>query len=74
MRLRTMQFKAANSGSGSMLIWLGKQILGQKDQQEIVTIDEEEKRLTDDEVDEMLQRITGNDSFQEKNSTRSTGE
>ena len=34
MRLRTMQFKSASNGSASMLIWLGKQILGQKDQQE----------------------------------------
>ena len=60
-RLRSMQFRAAGNGSTAMLIWLGKQILGQKDQQEIVAIDEEEKRLSDEDVDAMLKKITGDD-------------
>ena len=30
-----MQWKAAERGNTSMLIWLGKQILGQSDKQEI---------------------------------------
>ena len=72
MRLRTMQFKSANSGSASMQIWLGKQILGQRDQQEIVNIDEEERRLSDDEVDDMLKKITG-DTSTEENGTSATG-
>ena len=31
-----MQFKAAEDGNVTMLIWLGKQFLGQKDQQHVV--------------------------------------
>jgi hypothetical protein len=33
--LRRMQFKAAEDGNVTMLIWLGKQFLGQKDQRHI---------------------------------------
>ena len=33
--LRRRQFKAANEGNATMLIWLGKQYLGQSDKQEI---------------------------------------
>ena len=33
--LRRMQFKAAEEGNGAMLIWLGKQYLGQMDKMEI---------------------------------------
>ena len=62
MRLRTMQFKSAQSGSAATLIWLGKQILGQKDQQEIAVVDEEEKRLSEEDVDAMLNKITGNEN------------
>tara|TARA_R100000734_G_scaffold19153_1_gene18691 strand:+ start:16997 stop:17395 length:399 start_codon:yes stop_codon:yes gene_type:complete len=69
MRLRNMQFKSAQNGSAAMLIWLGKQILGQKDQQEIVAVDEEEKRLSDEEVDQMLEKITGNDVSTAKDKT-----
>ena len=77
--LRRKQLEAASRGSASMLIWLGKQILGQKDQQEIVAIDEEEKRLSDEEVDQMLALITGNENGTAKNtakesSTASTSE
>ena len=32
-----MQWKAAESGNVSMLIWLGKQMLGQSEKQEIQT-------------------------------------
>lgn len=35
LRLRQAQFKAATGGNATMLIWLGKQMLGQKDQQEL---------------------------------------
>lgn len=34
-RLRQLQWNAAENGSVSMLIWLGKQILGQTDKQKI---------------------------------------
>ena len=35
--LRRLQWKAAQSGNVTMLIWLGKQYLGQTDKQEIST-------------------------------------
>lgn len=38
--LRRKQFKAAESGNSTMLVWLGKQYLGQSDKQEIAqTVD-----------------------------------
>ncbi|WP_420411613.1 hypothetical protein [Roseibium sp.] len=33
--LRRLQFKAAEKGNAAMLIWLGKQLLGQRDTKEI---------------------------------------
>ena len=38
IRLRQMQWKAADKGNVTMLIWLGKQVLGQSDKQEIELI------------------------------------
>ena len=35
IRLRQMQWKAADKGNVSMLIWLGKQILGQTEKSEV---------------------------------------
>ena len=35
IRLRQLQWSAASSGNVSMLIWLGKQILGQTDKTEV---------------------------------------
>jgi hypothetical protein len=35
MSLRRKQFEKANAGSDTMLIWLGKQLLGQRDRHEI---------------------------------------
>lgn len=35
--LRRRQFKAADEGNATMLVWLGKQYLGQTDKQEIAT-------------------------------------
>ncbi len=35
--LRRMQYKAAMAGNTAMLIWLGKQLLGQNDRQETYT-------------------------------------
>ena len=34
MSLRRMQWQAAENGNSTMLVWLGKQYLGQKDKQE----------------------------------------
>tara|TARA_B110000438_G_scaffold303605_1_gene365923 strand:- start:3036 stop:3452 length:417 start_codon:yes stop_codon:yes gene_type:complete len=71
MRLRTMQFKSASNGSASMLIWLGKQMLGQKDQHEVIAVDEEEKRLDDEAVDDLLKKIQGSNGSGNKNKTAS---
>ena len=38
IRLRLLQWKAAEAGSHTMLIWLGKQILNQSDKQEFELI------------------------------------
>ena len=35
IRLRQLQWKQAEKGNVSMLIWLGKQVLGQTDRQEV---------------------------------------
>ena len=35
IRLRQMQWKAADKGNVAMLIWLGKQVLGQAEKQEV---------------------------------------
>ena len=35
IRLRQMQWKAADKGNVTMLIWLGKQVLGQAEKQEV---------------------------------------
>ena len=35
IRLRQMQWKAADKGNVTMLIWLGKQLLGQADKSEV---------------------------------------
>ncbi len=37
IRLRQLQMRAAEKGNVAMLIWLGKQMLGQTDKQEITT-------------------------------------
>ena len=37
-RLRQMQWRSAEKGSVPMLIWLGKQVLGQSDKQEITEV------------------------------------
>ena len=39
IRLRQLQMRAAEKGNVAMLIWLGKQMLGQTDKQEISTTD-----------------------------------
>ena len=39
IRLRQMQWASAKKGNVAMLIWLGKQLLGQSDKQEIRTTD-----------------------------------
>ena len=38
IRLRQMQWRSAENGSVPMQIWLGKQVLGQSDKQEITEV------------------------------------
>lgn len=40
--IRRNQFKAADAGNASMLIWLGKQYLGQSDKQEVVLTNDDD--------------------------------
>lgn len=50
MSLRRMQYKAAEKGNVSMLIWLGKQYLGQSDKMEatVAQIDDETRKAVED--------------------------
>lgn len=45
--LRRRQFKAANDGNPSMMIWLGKQYLGQTDKQDITAAVTQDVRISD---------------------------
>ena len=59
--LRRMQYKGAEAGNATMLIWLGKQHLGQKDKQELTGKDDTPLiptyELTDAEVMERARSI-----------------
>ena len=39
IRLRQLQWKSAENGNVSMQIWLGKQVLGQSDKQEVASME-----------------------------------
>lgn len=57
--LRRLQFKKAESGNPTMLIWLGKQYLGQTDKQDIkhsggLSVYEQ---MTDEELDNELRNL-----------------
>jgi hypothetical protein len=53
--LRRLQWAAARRGSTAMLIWLGKQYLGQTDRVEsAVTVSRNVRSLTDDELAEII--------------------
>lgn len=56
MSLRRVQYKAALDGNTTMLVWLGKQHLGQTDKQAIDIADVSEQRaneLTDKELEDI---------------------
>ncbi len=53
MSLRRSQFKAALDGNPTMLIWMGKQQLGQRDKQDMVVTNRFES-MTDDELDAFI--------------------
>ena len=49
--LRRSQFKAANEGNTTMLVWLGKQYLGQRDKSDIeLNAKHKLEQLTDEEL------------------------
>lgn len=54
--LRRLQWAAAQKGNTGMLIWLGKQLLGQKDQNQLTVADEraELSKLSDEEIAQRL--------------------
>lgn len=53
--LRRAQWKAALDGNPTMLIWMGKQVLGQKDRQESV-VEHRFESMTDDELNDAIER------------------
>lgn len=59
--LRRMQFDAAKKGNATMLIWLGKQLLDQKDKQDITAAvtnnASEDERTAIDEIHSRLDRL-----------------
>ena len=57
--LREKQFEAAHDGNVTMMIWLGKQILGQKDKSynEIEDKTPEVKNMTDEELKDRLREL-----------------
>jgi hypothetical protein len=52
--LRRLQMKAAESGNSTMLVWLGKQLLGQKDQ---VKVEHSAGEITYEELITELRRL-----------------
>ncbi len=58
--LRRAQWKAAMGGSNSMLIWLGKQYLGQKDQVQADTRTDLSV-ITDQQLDSKIQKLLKED-------------
>jgi hypothetical protein len=60
--LRRHQFQRAEAGDKTMLIWLGKQWLGQQDRQEITGKDGgpvEHHHVTESELDAEIRRLLG---------------
>lgn len=51
--LRRLQWKAAEAGDKTMLVWLGKQLLGQRDKQDI----ENTVKMESSPVDELIKSI-----------------
>ena len=51
MSLRRLQFKAAKEGNATMLVWLGKNVLGQKDVQALEHSGPEGKAIQVESID-----------------------
>lgn len=54
-KLRKAQIAAALNGNVTMLIWLGKQYLGQRDRHDLVTLGRDITNLSDDELRQIIQ-------------------
>ncbi len=54
LSLRRLQRRRAEDGHVSMLIFLGKQSLGQRDKQEVITHDFDPRKLPTEELDRMV--------------------
>ena len=59
MSLRRAQWKSAEGGNVSMQIWLGKQWLGQKDQQDITVVTDDETIIAMSDYFDKKKRDTG---------------
>ena len=64
--LRRAQFKAALDGNPTMLIWMGKQVLGQRDKQEV-------EHGANDSLADLLQAISGSAGILDKARERTGG-
>lgn len=64
MSLRRMQFKKAQEGSNTMLIWLGKQYLGQSEKIVNVDIDKQEAEAMEllKNIEDMTKGVFGSDN------------
>lgn len=58
--LRRIQYKAAVKGSVTMMIWLGKQLLGQRDKTEQeINVNIDDRREIQREVEQLLREVAG---------------
>lgn len=64
--LRRMQFEAAKKGSTAMLIWLGKQILGQRDDPEPMGGTDDERETIREVFREMVSSTMGSSPGRER--------
>lgn len=65
--LRRAQFRVALGGNPTMLIWLGKQVLGQRDKQDI-------EHDASDPIKELLAQIAGSASVLDQARSRTKGD
>jgi hypothetical protein len=52
-----MQYKKALQGDNTMLIWLGKQVLGQKEVKRVEAVSETPKEEQETPIDRLLQDL-----------------
>ena len=57
LNIRRKQLAAVEQGNTTMLIWMGKQYLGQRDQQTVEHIGDAFKSMTEAQIDERIARL-----------------